>query len=40
MAGQLIGYARVSTDAQDATAKRDALAPLGLTPVRPSCTGS
>ncbi|MBF4625860.1 recombinase family protein [Clavibacter sp. VKM Ac-2872] len=34
MAGQLIGYARVSTDEQDVTAQRDALAVLGITPDR------
>ncbi|RIJ34185.1 recombinase family protein, partial [Clavibacter michiganensis subsp. insidiosus] len=28
MAGQLIGYARVSTDEQDVTAQRDALTAL------------
>jgi DNA invertase Pin-like site-specific DNA recombinase len=30
MAGQLIGYARVSTDAQDVTAQRDGLMALGV----------
>ena len=34
MAGQLIGYARVSTDEQDVTAQREALAALGVTPER------
>jgi DNA invertase Pin-like site-specific DNA recombinase len=34
MAGQLIGYARVSTDEQDVTAQRDALTTLGVTPDR------
>jgi hypothetical protein len=32
--GLLIGYARCSTDAQDLTAQRDALAGLGLEPKR------
>lgn len=30
MTGLLIGYARVSTDAQDLTAQRDAVAGLGV----------
>jgi len=34
MAGLLIGYARVSTDAQDLTAQREALAGLGVDPAR------
>jgi DNA invertase Pin-like site-specific DNA recombinase len=34
MAGLLIGYARVSTDAQDLTAQREALAGLGVDPGR------
>jgi DNA invertase Pin-like site-specific DNA recombinase len=32
MAPLLIGYARVSTDEQDLTAQRDALALLGVAP--------
>jgi len=32
--GLLIGYARCSTDAQDLTAQRDALATLGVEPER------
>jgi DNA invertase Pin-like site-specific DNA recombinase len=31
MSALLIGYARVSTDAQDLTAQREALASLGVT---------
>jgi DNA invertase Pin-like site-specific DNA recombinase len=34
MAALLIGYARCSTDQQDLTAQRDALAGLGVTPAR------
>jgi len=34
MTGMLIGYARVSTDAQDVTAQRNALAALGVTAER------
>ncbi len=34
MAALLIGYARCSTDQQDLTAQRDALAALGVAPAR------
>lgn len=34
MAALLIGYARCSTDQQDPTAQRDALAALGVAPAR------
>lgn len=32
MSALLVGYARCSTDAQDLTAQRDALATLGVSP--------
>jgi len=34
MTALLIGYARCSTDQQDLTAQRDALAALGVAPTR------
>jgi DNA invertase Pin-like site-specific DNA recombinase len=34
MSALLVGYARCSTDAQDLTAQRDALATLGVSPER------